>query len=102
MLIFAGIFPQLALKDTIFFNFQKRPKKGQMAKSFYFWQTASKGQMATLPHFLAVLNIINHLMIKLRKSNGSIKSKMKLGYNELGFNQHLVITNKVYSCLNDY
>jgi len=29
-------------KYTIFVNIQKRPKKGQMAKSFYFWQTVSK------------------------------------------------------------
>ena len=59
MVIFAQIFSKQALKDTIFFNFQKRPKNGQMAKSFYFWQTVSKkakfdlfglfkGQMATL------------------------------------------------------
>ena len=59
MVIFAQIFPKQALKYTIFFNFQKRPKNGQMAKLFYFWQTVSKkaklgwfglfkGQMATL------------------------------------------------------
>ena len=42
MVIFAQIFSKQALKDTIFFNFQKRPKNGQMAKSFYFWQTVSK------------------------------------------------------------
>ena len=52
MVSFAQIFLKLALKDAIFFNFQKRPKNAQMAKPFYFWQTVSKkakfGQMATL------------------------------------------------------
>jgi hypothetical protein len=31
-----------ALKHTIFVNIKKRPKNGQMAKPFYFWQTVSK------------------------------------------------------------
>ena len=39
---FAQIFPKQALKCTIFFNIQKRPKNGQMAKPFYVWQTVSK------------------------------------------------------------
>jgi hypothetical protein len=56
---FAQICSKQALKYTIFVNIQKRPKNGQMAKPFYFWQTVSKkakfgrfglykGQMATL------------------------------------------------------
>jgi len=56
---FAQIGPKQALKYTIFVNIQKRPKNGQMAKPFDFWQTVSKkailggfglkkGQMATL------------------------------------------------------
>jgi len=39
---FAQICPKQALKYTIFVNIQKRPKNGQMAKPFYFWQTVSK------------------------------------------------------------
>ena len=39
---FTQIFPNQALKCTIFFNIYKRPKTGQMAKPFYFWQTVSK------------------------------------------------------------
>jgi len=39
---FAQICPKQALKYTIFVNIQKRPKIGQMAKPFYFWQTVSK------------------------------------------------------------
>ena len=39
---FAQIYPKQALKGTNISNIQKRPKNGQMAKSFYFWQTASK------------------------------------------------------------
>ena len=42
MISFAQIFPKQALKGTIFYNLQKRPKNGQMAKPFYFWQTVSK------------------------------------------------------------
>ena len=42
MVIFAQILSKQALKDTIFFNFQKSPKNGQMAKLFNFWQTVSK------------------------------------------------------------
>jgi len=39
---FAQICPKQALKYTLFVNIQKRPKNGQMAKPFYFWQTVSK------------------------------------------------------------
>ncbi len=39
---FAQICPKQALKYTIFVNIQKRPKNGQMAKPFYFWQMVSK------------------------------------------------------------
>ncbi len=42
MLEFAQICSKQALKYTIFVNIQKRPKNGQMAKPFYFWQTVSK------------------------------------------------------------
>jgi len=38
----AQICPKQALNYTIFVNIQKRPKKGQMAKPFSFWQTVSK------------------------------------------------------------
>jgi hypothetical protein len=58
---FAPICPKQAFKYFIFVNIRKRPKNGQMAKPFYFWQTVSKkaiigrfgllkGQMATLSH----------------------------------------------------
>jgi len=61
------------LKYTIFVNIQKRPKNGQMAKSFYFWQTVSKkakfgrlgfkkGQMATLQYIYSTLK---HVFISL-------------------------------------
>jgi len=36
------ICPKQTLKYTIFDNIPKRPKNGQMAKQFYFWQTDSK------------------------------------------------------------
>jgi len=39
---FAQICPKQALKNTIFVNIKKRPKNGQVAKPFYFWQTVSK------------------------------------------------------------
>jgi len=39
---FAQICPKQTLKYTIFDNIKKRPKNGQMAKPFYFWQTVSK------------------------------------------------------------
>jgi hypothetical protein len=39
---FAQICPKQTLKYTIFVNIQKRPKNGQMAKLFDFWQTVSK------------------------------------------------------------
>jgi hypothetical protein len=39
---FGHICPKQSLKYTIFVNIQKRPKSGQMAKPFYFWQTVSK------------------------------------------------------------
>jgi len=39
---FAQICPKQALNYTIFVNIKKRPKNGQMAKPFYFWQTVSK------------------------------------------------------------
>jgi len=39
---FAQIFPQKALKYTIFFTIQERTKICQMAKSFYLLQTVSK------------------------------------------------------------
>jgi len=39
---FAQICPKQALKYALFVKIQKRPKNGQMAKPFYFWQTVSK------------------------------------------------------------
>jgi len=39
---FAKICQKQALNAVIFVNIQKRPKNGQMAKLFYFWQTVSK------------------------------------------------------------
>ena len=45
MVIFAQIFSKQALKDTIFFNFQKRPN-GQII--LFLANSFKKGQMATL------------------------------------------------------
>ena len=99
MVIFAQIFPKQALKDTIFFNFQKRPKNGQMAKQFYFWQMVSKkaklgwfglfkGQMATLIVSLPslfLLSLFRLSVIELKSGNIVADQNVDIFSGDLNF-----------------